>query len=371
MVTSQARIDANRQNALNSTGPKTDEGKAASRRNALKHGLTGSGVVLLGEDQHLVADRCEKLAAEIAPDGDMVNLMLAQKLAVLWVRSERSYRHEVATTAKRVRGAEAAFDEARRTEADHLISYIGAEPLTNARRLRAMPEGVDLLLQKLRDLRDVAAGVTGEAWSMHNRWEVDCCMGHVSGASPHSRCHILGLAMEGKFDELRFEDGAGLDRDGRIQWAREQMILLIEDEIARLEAHRETLDLAGIAQSRAEAVDRALVDTGPEATLARKYEASTERAMFRTLNELRGLRKERAQALKAAPPTLHESKQAQDRHHDAFPELAEINESLASFFPGSPPPVPPADSIPVRAGSPSNRPQSAYGDKKKRPKLPR
>lgn len=38
-VTSQRKIEANRRNAKRSTGPKTAEGKAASRRNAIKHGL--------------------------------------------------------------------------------------------------------------------------------------------------------------------------------------------------------------------------------------------------------------------------------------------------------------------------------------------
>jgi len=38
-VTSPAQIAANRRNAARSTGPRTEAGKAQSRRNALKHGL--------------------------------------------------------------------------------------------------------------------------------------------------------------------------------------------------------------------------------------------------------------------------------------------------------------------------------------------
>jgi hypothetical protein len=39
-MTSLKQIEANRRNALNSTGPKTEAGKQQSRRNALRHGLT-------------------------------------------------------------------------------------------------------------------------------------------------------------------------------------------------------------------------------------------------------------------------------------------------------------------------------------------
>jgi hypothetical protein len=44
-MTSFRRIEANRRNALRSTGPKTDEGKRQSRRNALRHGLTAETVI--------------------------------------------------------------------------------------------------------------------------------------------------------------------------------------------------------------------------------------------------------------------------------------------------------------------------------------
>jgi hypothetical protein len=38
-ATSPHRIEANRRNAQHSTGPKTDEGKARSSQNSIKHGI--------------------------------------------------------------------------------------------------------------------------------------------------------------------------------------------------------------------------------------------------------------------------------------------------------------------------------------------
>jgi len=44
-MTSDKQAEANRRNALKSTGPKTPEGKDAVRLNALKHGLLSQEVL--------------------------------------------------------------------------------------------------------------------------------------------------------------------------------------------------------------------------------------------------------------------------------------------------------------------------------------
>src|SRR5258707_483910 len=44
MMASEAQIAANRRNGNLGKGPVTDDGKAKSRMNAIKHGLTGAGV---------------------------------------------------------------------------------------------------------------------------------------------------------------------------------------------------------------------------------------------------------------------------------------------------------------------------------------
>jgi hypothetical protein len=49
-MTSLRQIEANRRNALRSTGPKTDDGKQHASRNAVRHGLTAETVITPLED---------------------------------------------------------------------------------------------------------------------------------------------------------------------------------------------------------------------------------------------------------------------------------------------------------------------------------
>src|SRR5262249_7188377 len=62
LMATQAQIDANRLNAQLSTGPKTEEGKAKTRHNATRHGLSGSGTSLPSE----MAQQVEAFEAEWA-----------------------------------------------------------------------------------------------------------------------------------------------------------------------------------------------------------------------------------------------------------------------------------------------------------------
>jgi hypothetical protein len=69
-MTSFQQFEANRRNALRSTGPKTDDGKQRSRANAVRHGLTAETVVGTLEDAEdykafeatIISDYCAETA---------------------------------------------------------------------------------------------------------------------------------------------------------------------------------------------------------------------------------------------------------------------------------------------------------------------
>src|SRR5665213_3762386 len=48
---SQAQIDASRTNGALSHGPVTDEGKAISSRNSVRHGILSNSILLIGESR--------------------------------------------------------------------------------------------------------------------------------------------------------------------------------------------------------------------------------------------------------------------------------------------------------------------------------
>src|SRR5829696_669729 len=83
-MTSDKQIDANRKNALKSTGPKTPEGKDAIRLNALKHGLLSKEILLPGEDEEALMELGERLRHELQPVGELENLLVERIVASYW-----------------------------------------------------------------------------------------------------------------------------------------------------------------------------------------------------------------------------------------------------------------------------------------------
>jgi hypothetical protein len=92
-MTSDKQIQANRRNARKSTGPKTEEGKAQSRVNALRHGLTAGQAVLPHEDEDDYEKLREGMLESYAP-ADSAELALVEELVNAYWRLLRLHRVE-------------------------------------------------------------------------------------------------------------------------------------------------------------------------------------------------------------------------------------------------------------------------------------
>ena len=95
MGTTTKRVQSNQQNALKSTGPKTEAGKAAVTGNALKHGIFSGHLILTdesGDDYHQLL---EGLRHSLVPVG-LLELSLVEKIAINLWRQRRLVRAEQA-----------------------------------------------------------------------------------------------------------------------------------------------------------------------------------------------------------------------------------------------------------------------------------
>ena len=77
---SDKQLQANRNNALKSTGPQTAEGRNRSRMNALRHGLTGQVTTMTDEDRAAHDQFSQALIHSLAPQGAM-ETQLAHRIA--------------------------------------------------------------------------------------------------------------------------------------------------------------------------------------------------------------------------------------------------------------------------------------------------
>lgn len=91
--TSSKQTKANQQNALKSTGPKTPAGKAASKLNALKHGLLSQETVLPTEDADTLDKLAKELREELQPVGQLEHFLVDRIVSNMW-RLKRLHRIE-------------------------------------------------------------------------------------------------------------------------------------------------------------------------------------------------------------------------------------------------------------------------------------
>jgi hypothetical protein len=178
MPASEAQIRASKANGCLSNGPKTEEGRARSRRSALKHGLTGAGIVMPEEDAAEVERLSVALRQEFQADGEAERL-LTHRMAAMFVRMERCATQETAALSERVRrvmdefeapeGVDAETAEQLRIEAGKIALFDPSEPACRARKYEAAAERC--FYRSLTELRllkkDSAKATSQESASEH------------------------------------------------------------------------------------------------------------------------------------------------------------------------------------------------------------
>ena len=102
---SERRIQANRRNALRSTGPTTARGKRTVARNAIKHGFLAREVVITAGDGKESSEEFHALVGQLWEDYEPVGVVeesLVQRIAACWWRTARVIRAENGEIRKRL-----------------------------------------------------------------------------------------------------------------------------------------------------------------------------------------------------------------------------------------------------------------------------
>jgi len=117
--TSEARIDANRENAKKSTGPRSAAGKAASSRNRLLHGLRANKHILLdGENPEEFLLLLKDLDNTFRPAGEAEEMLVTRIAADQW-RLDRALPLEAGIYRARLEGVAASDDSRAKALVNH------------------------------------------------------------------------------------------------------------------------------------------------------------------------------------------------------------------------------------------------------------
>jgi hypothetical protein len=263
MIVSEARRQANRENALKSTGPKTPEGKERSRVNALKHGLCSS--VIVHEDAQLVTRRVDQFFRTLRPQNDL-HCWLVTEVALNSIKIDRADRMERRVRDKIVIKAELTWDDDRRLEAMLLGKTLGNQPDIVVEQLRKTVQGCEWLMTRWAMLKHVA--------DVDRKW------------TPEQT--TLAFDLLGTPHEIRVgrKPGSVIDFDGNPLESGDDPSAVAARQLEELKERREfvrTIDEVNRALAKADLGD----DTDPELKRVRKYEGQIHSRLRWCLRELR------------------------------------------------------------------------------------
>jgi hypothetical protein len=311
---SDAKINANRMNALKSTGPTTPEGKKRSRANALKHGLCAVAIAIPGEDPAVMDERYGEWQAELNPRGRKAQGFLIKQAVRRSGRLDRLDTVYDAKVAKLARDAHKSFKEARMREVEELTPMIETRCDVAIRRLRLIPEGCQLLIEQWECMRVTLAAPSSfdkqdQSWCNLLMGRFRVVKGQVASpvglAEQAIRLHRVMVAKL-KLNEFPRPDWQP-DRYysvGSHEADKENVVVLGEDaEKYRLwlEIMVET-EIATLRETKAKLeIDDAIVlaehsyqvrfDASDEGKLIHRYEIDTQRTIFRCIKEIQILNK--------------------------------------------------------------------------------
>ncbi|MFC1475783.1 hypothetical protein ACFLQW_02125 [Candidatus Zixiibacteriota bacterium] len=295
-MATKKQLTANRKNALKSTGPKSLKGKQLVKWNALKHGLLSQAVIIndgSGQEEKQEFDRLHhQLRQELAPTGT-IEEMLVERIATCYWRLRRVLTAEVGEIRKILDWADRGPTLERVKKFNFEMKYIELDSFRDA--LMDNVCGVEYFISSIDSALEELAN--------SGKLERETCqklvtrLGHDEGSCMWWVTAFYSMAVNGPLDGDKPDDVPAPEKC----W--EGVKELLQKEKKRLEfilgfqkKREEWADDAGY--KAAHLPDKATVDK------ILRYETSIERQMYRALNQLERLQRQRKGDLVPAPVSV-------------------------------------------------------------------
>jgi len=322
-----AQIAANRNNAQKSTGPRSDNGKARARLNALKHGLRATTIhpVLPHEDPRELDGRIRAWTREMQPRNGIERELVSRSARLSWVL-ERAERFETACLARRVRRTRLPVSARRLQE----VHELGRKLVCNAASSHLSTSVSPWVDDPAVFLRGLEESTEGCRWLLDRWGEFGTMIDHKSPWTTADQFRFIRLqgkhGVEAVYDPalatifLAWEVlGAGLGKQfwetcrqitpasepgfsGRLVWReiaprpgdRAEALAVLRavvdqqiERLAELLAEHEQIALEGAA----ELADRAAFGSGARFERLHRYQTARGRELLRTIDTLRKMQK--------------------------------------------------------------------------------
>lgn len=161
-MTSNAQLQANQQNALKSTGPRTQKGKKRSSQNSAKHGLLSKDLLIYDEKRKELDTFRNGIYASLSPQGAIEILLVEKIINSAWrLRRLTKAENELITHSddySSVRGVSRAFRGFDGSCLQTLSRYESAlerifyKAIHELQRLQAMRMGVAVAIPMAIDI---------------------------------------------------------------------------------------------------------------------------------------------------------------------------------------------------------------------------
>lgn len=296
MAVSEKKLRANRENAKKSTGPKTREGKAVVRLNAMKHGILASEAVIKAgegvEDAQAFAAILQGLKEDFEPQSTLEELLLEKAAVIMW-RWRRVLRYELGAIRARADEAVEAWRKEQREKYQEALRDKELYPSLNAGKIIEPWEHTEDLEAEASEAEEFVKAVSCDDPLAEPHPRLWFWLGELAerigvnvrkALGVGARCEWFDLILDGDKEAPRKIFNAlcaKLSNNGEPwAWVRERAAYRLDEARRKLEKRR-------LAEERVSML--AALPYGDALDKIMRYEAHLAREFDRTMNQLKML----------------------------------------------------------------------------------